>query len=257
MASSPVRNANAIPNNELENTGHAATVPITPQEVEGQQQAPYSSLLPEKAAVFGPIRSDEAFVQQPSEKANMLGVLAGPSVGRGASARGKDKMRLSERDQSSSSGKGGMFAVMGEEVVRHASRGEKSNSLFSEMNALQRAETTISSKEKDRKDVGISNDAYSGGGEGQSPDIGPNPVMWTVHEVSSWLKGESVSDEIVAKFTAQAINGQALLLLNLDNLKNDLDIEQLGIRIALLDLINSIKGGREALEMTEDPPAYS
>ncbi|KAI9327110.1 hypothetical protein BDR26DRAFT_876095 [Obelidium mucronatum] len=135
-----------------------------------------------------------------------------------------------------------------EAIARNTARDEKANLLFSEMNAAQRDRSRSVEKGKKSNDLSISNN------ESSSSATTENPVFWSVNQVSLWLKAKSVADEIVAKFIAQAINGQALMLLNLENLKNDLDIDQLGTRIALLDLISSLKRDPD---VTDDPPAYS
>jgi hypothetical protein len=53
---------------------------------------------------------------------------------------------------------------------------------------------------------------------------------WTIDEVKNWLKGLSISEEVIKTFSDNGIDGKALLSLKPEEIKDDLGVKQLGPR---------------------------
>ncbi|KAJ8357069.1 hypothetical protein SKAU_G00198630 [Synaphobranchus kaupii] len=80
------------------------------------------------------------------------------------------------------------------------------------------------------------------GGVPSSPSTAPpNPTLWTVQEVWSFIYSLPGCQDIAEEFRSQEIDGQALLLLTEEHLVNAMNI-RLGPALKICARINSLKG---------------
>lgn len=78
---------------------------------------------------------------------------------------------------------------------------------------------------------------------------------WTKQDVSVWLKSNDTLCNLSDLFLKEDINGQALLDLTMEDMKDELGLS-LGQRKLLIKLIDELKSGQSSKESNEDKKLF-
>ncbi|KAI8621889.1 hypothetical protein BC830DRAFT_1076836 [Chytriomyces sp. MP71] len=91
------------------------------------------------------------------------------------------------------------------------------------------------------------------------PTLSTPPETWTVNEVVQWLQATGFSSELSRIFECAQIDGATLVSLSAEDMREQLSIEPLGLRLSVVDAIQKIEGlgiHQTGETVLDAPPAY-